>query len=846
MTAPKDTFDLDKFLKESQDSTLKNSKLFELYKYLDDLILKNIPSTKCVNKKEGISLQLCQRIENIFNEWESILSSRTEIKSKCCDYFIYWLYGKIAENKLSIYDSFGLYKRVSEILKKESPIINENKCEDKFKRETSLDVLKNKKVLHDFVENYDYINDNWSRIRRSKPQKYCNYISHIFNLYHTLEEEDRPKGLSKKYEKELNLFKNKFNDENVLSSLKEKCNIDDLILKSLKRDESVNLLRGNDETVLSINNRNPRYDDNFTSIKNDYDDVLKELPSYSLYNSFNNNDTKTYNITHCNTFSDDKVKIKNICKQIVINLNELPDKTSTNVKSHKDRCLHLNFWIYEKLDEIYKNETRRLLDIPEVYELLKADSNINNDLIKKDFDKNYYSEVTKNLPPKKNVTAVSYDKGENNATYNLHEITKGLVPPVISTETSLENLPAKPDPPFNIVVHKELSKYNPCIFNIDCKFFECREMKHLYEYFKNYNEIKTKIKCEKGEDSKYNTYLNYISSLYNKHIEEEGCCSWGAEMCPDYFLECDEAYDPQKLITAINSAEKSECTKLKESAGVIKHPEEMSEEDKLRNAMYIKHLECSYVPGTEFENKILRCKQKSQRKLFTNKFSSIYTSYKPRTNTTELISKNITINGKPINVVLLSDPNKKIRGEKAKVFNRVDSKKVSSGYYSALFPEVTDNARDYYLEEAEKAEKACKNGTIKEGMEEYCRRSKEYNDIINGANYETEEHVQENTDMAFDNDEDSFTVPITLYDILKELPFRIGVVVLAALGTIAMLFFYYKFTPLGTWIQNIGGKKKRNRDIHREHARQALNYAAQYVPQNAPRQRIQIAYHNSQ
>ncbi|KMZ82183.1 hypothetical protein PVIIG_03437 [Plasmodium vivax India VII] len=715
MTAPKDTFNLDKFLKEV------NFYFFVKYFFINYYF---------------------------------------KIKSKCCDYFIYWLYGKIAENKLSIYDSFWLYKRVSEILKKESPIINENKCEDKFKRETSLDVLKNKKVLHDFVENYDYINDNWSRIRRSKPQKYCNYISHIFNLYHTLEEEDRPKGLSKKYEKELNLFKNKFNDENVLSSLKEKCNIDDLILKSLKRDES--------------------------------EKVLKELPSFSMYNSFNNNDTKTYNITHCNTFSDDKVKIKNICKQIVINLNELPDKTSTNVKSHKDRCLHLNFWIYEKLDEIYKNETRRLLDIPEVYELLKADSNINNDLIKKDFDKNYYSEVTKNLPPKKNVTAVSYDKRENNATYNLHEITKGLVPPVISTETSLENLPAKPDPPFNIVVHKELSKYNPCIFNIDCKFFECREMKHLYEYFKNYNEIKTKIKCEKGEDSKYNTYLNYISSLYNKHIEEEGCCSWGAEMCPDYFLECDEAYDPQKLITAINSAEKSECTKLKESAGVIKHPEEMSEEDKLRNAMYIKHLECSYVPGTEFENKILRCKQKSQRKLFTNKFSSIYTSYKPPTNTTELISKNITINGKPINVVLLSDPNKKIRGEKAKEFSRVDSKKVSSGYYSALFPEVTDNARDYYLEEAEKAEKACKNGTIKEGMKEYCRRSKEYNDIINGANYETEEHVQENTDMAFDNDEDSFTVPITLYDILKELPFRIGVVVLAALGTIAMLFLYYK------------------------------------------------------
>ncbi|KMZ94674.1 hypothetical protein PVMG_02563 [Plasmodium vivax Mauritania I] len=737
------------------DSTLNNSKLFKFYKYLDDYTSENITFIEPDKRKEGDILQLCRRIENIFKKWEEFCSYRTEIEKKCCDYFIYWLYGKIEENKLSIYDTVCLYNSVSTILDKKPPIINNNKCEVKFKKETSLDVLKNKKVLYDFVENYDYIKDKLSRISQGEQKVYCYYISHMFNLYHTLEEEDRPKGLSKKYEKELNLFKNKFNNVDVLSSLKKKCNFDDLT-----------------------------------------EDVLKELPSSTLYNSFNNNGTSTYNATHCDSFSDKEAQIKDICKKIVINLNELPQKTSTNVESHKDRCLHLNFWIYDKLDEIYQNKTQRLLDIPVVYKLLKAYSNVNNDLIKNDFDKNYYLEVTQKMPPKKNVTEVEYnlDDVKKVPYYIVRNDTVQEPPLIIRTKRSSEKLTntyekQKTEPPFKIVVHEELSKYNPCIFNIDCRFFECREMKHLYEYFKNYDDIKSKINCENETDPKYITYLKYISSLYNKHIEEEGCCSWGAEMCPDYFLECDEAYDPQKLITAINSAEKSECTKLKESAGVIKHPEEMSEEDKLRNAMYIKHLECSYVPGTEFENKILRCKQKSQRKLFTNKFSSIYTSYKPPTNTAEPISKNIIINGKPINVVLLSDPNKKIRGEKAKVFNRVDSKKVSSGYYSALFPEVTDNARDYYLEEAEKA---CKNGTIKEGMEEYCRRSKEYNDIINGANYETEELVQEYPDMTAVDDEDSFTVPITLYDILKELPFRIGVVVLAALGTIAMLFLYYK------------------------------------------------------
>ncbi|GAB69411.1 CYIR protein, partial [Plasmodium cynomolgi strain B] len=277
-------FDLDKFLKE--DSSLKNSKLFELYKYLDDFALQNITFTERVNRQECNLLQLCQHIQNIFNKCEEFSSSRTEIKNKCCDYFIYWLYGKIEEHKLSIYDTVCLYNSVSEIIKNNPSIIKKNKCEVKFKRETSLDVLKNKKVLYDFVENYNYIKDSWSRIGQSKQTEYCNYISHIFNLYITLEEEDRPKGLSNKYEKELNLFKNKFNNKNELSSLKEKCNIDDLIVKSLKIFESVNLLQGNDETVLSINNINPHYVDNFTSIKSDYTNFTLKKNIYNVFNIY--------------------------------------------------------------------------------------------------------------------------------------------------------------------------------------------------------------------------------------------------------------------------------------------------------------------------------------------------------------------------------------------------------------------------------------------------------------------------------------------------------------------------------------------------------------------------------
>ncbi|GAB70024.1 CYIR protein, partial [Plasmodium cynomolgi strain B] len=197
-------------------------------------------------------------------------------------------------------------------------------------------------------------------------------------------------------------------------------------------------------------------------------------------------------------------------------------------------------------------------------------------------------------------------------------------------------------------------------------FSECREMKHLYEYFNDYETIKEKINCGLSRQDKYFKYLTYISSLYNKHKDEEGCCSWGANMCPYYFLQCDEAYDPRKLIRVIESGNSKECNDIKESAGVIKTAQAKSEEEKLRNSMYIKYMTCSYIPGSRFNKKGLICQQQSKRPHMNNKFLSRYTSYNAPVNISDPINKNITINGKPMNVVLISNPSARITTEDEK------------------------------------------------------------------------------------------------------------------------------------------------------------------------------------
>ncbi|KMZ79024.1 hypothetical protein PVIIG_00415 [Plasmodium vivax India VII] len=510
-------------------------------------------------------------------------------------------------------------------------------------------------------------------------------------------------------------------------------------------------------------------------------------------------------------------------------------------KNHIDRCLYLNFWIYDELSKIYKITEENIFDVPEVAKFLNADIEINKDLIEKDLNKNYNiivppstagSEKTEVGSQKSDATAEAQKSQEKETTpeteANKGDQVKeskvvetravnnepastvknqethasgdnsgkqasadnpGIQASGDSTGTQVSGDDQAKKSPSDIINYKAYSKYNPCFFflNYNCKFSECREMKHLYEYFKDYETIKEKIDCDQRKNDKYYKYLTYISSLYNKHKDEEGCCSWGANMCPNYFLKCVEAYDPRKLVEALESGNSTECTRIKKSAGDIK-TEAKSVEDKLRNSMYIKYMTCSYIPGSHFNKKGLICQQQSQRPHINNKFLSRYSSYNPPINISTPISKNITVNGKPMNVVLISNPKASITEEDLSKSETVHLSKSKSGYYSALFPEVTEKVRAYYLEEAETA---CPKGQSVKDMSEYCRKSKQYNDIINGAKLQPEKRIEVGDTQNLE-DIDAPADTSFLNEILQQLPVRMGAVSLASLGAVTMLFMYYK------------------------------------------------------
>ncbi|SBS84784.1 PIR Superfamily Protein [Plasmodium ovale curtisi] len=73
-------------------------------------------------------------------------------------------------------------------------------------------------------------------------------------------------------------------------------------------------------------------------------------------------------------------------------------------------------------------------------------------------------------------------------------------------------------------------------------------MKDLYNYFKDYNHIKTNINSSQGIKRKnYYKYITYIRGLYELRRKE--CCVDNLYWydCRGYF-RCEDSYDPSSLI----------------------------------------------------------------------------------------------------------------------------------------------------------------------------------------------------------------------------------------------------------------------------------------------------------
>ncbi|SBS98202.1 PIR Superfamily Protein [Plasmodium malariae] len=105
---------------------------------------------------------------------------------------------------------------------------------------------------------------------------------------------------------------------------------------------------------------------------------------------------------------------------------------------------------------------------------------------------------------------------------------------------------------------------NYCSYRFDLKTLgelNSRKVeKKLYDYFKNYNTIKSRDKCSNVSIEKYKGYLEGIKILYEN--EKDYCCFPGTWDCSNYFLTCNSEFDPSKLLSAFQSKGNGSCDGL--------------------------------------------------------------------------------------------------------------------------------------------------------------------------------------------------------------------------------------------------------------------------------------------
>ncbi|KAI4839092.1 hypothetical protein MKS88_002608 [Plasmodium brasilianum] len=123
------------------------------------------------------------------------------------------------------------------------------------------------------------------------------------------------------------------------------------------------------------------------------------------------------------------------------------------------------------------------------------------------------------------------------------------------------------------------------------------EEKYLYDYFQNYDNIKTSDACNAVKSEEYEKYLNHIIELYNKHKTQKECCigSFWPE-CEDYF-KCNDEFDPKKLLSTLNSNISKKCDNLTNTqttltSGVTSHSG--SSKADFRSSIYL--VSCTDIP----------------------------------------------------------------------------------------------------------------------------------------------------------------------------------------------------------------------------------------------------------
>ncbi|SBT84876.1 PIR protein [Plasmodium ovale] len=229
------------------------------------------------------------------------------------------------------------------------------------------------------------------------------------------------------------------------------------------------------------------------SYKEEWDDILRTLPTYKKYEHLNEDVSVNDFDKYCKeifTPAGSDSEIGKLCIKLARNYKRI---AQTNKEERGDICLYFKYWLHDEIRKLSKIQESR-----------KHVSGINNKF--------------------QNVT--------NTICREYYDC--------------------------------------PCTYTVEVDYLEAwKEEKNLHDYFKNLSAFEKIINSPGTNSQNYHEYVSYISDLYEKHKEENECCTvWGE--CTHYFI-CDDEVIPNKLLAKISlSKENSKGgTEAQDSRNII-------------------------------------------------------------------------------------------------------------------------------------------------------------------------------------------------------------------------------------------------------------------------------------
>ncbi|KAI4833623.1 PIR protein [Plasmodium brasilianum] len=356
------------------------------------------------------------------------------------------------------------------------------------------------------------------------------------------------------------------------------------------------------------------------------------------------------------------------------------------------------------------------------------------------------------------------------------------------------------------------------------------EEKYLYDYFRNYDSIKSYKTCNILEFIKYKEYLEHIDKLYKKYKNEKYCCEDSWYSCPNYF-NCYEGFDPTKLLSVLNSKGKKNCDNLKSledslASGMAKGS---SSQTDIKDSIFIFYC-------TDFKEELSVNGRTGERRNDDKSvchFFPISSESRSKPSLTGVqTSTNLHFSG----TVLQEQPldSNKSRQETTKI-SEIPGRKDQAPPENSLEREKVKQTQEqetcpgYQLEKD--APKFCKEANVREIG------------TLGGRWNEYSPHKRVRFTRSIEGFYSHSLVNKT--DIIRNTFFRVGIAFALAVGIIFIIFLYYKFTPFGRHLRKKPSRNKRiDDDVDISYLRQFKIRAPKTVNRNRGSTRLQFAYYS--